>query len=105
MADQDEPRDSGSEPLDLRHDENLRARLRARLKKRPRLLKKVMKLAEQRVLTRRYQTALRMARKLYAQGVGTSECAERTGLSKRVVWKYTRDIYRQRMAEKEKGGN
>ena len=105
MADQDEPRDSGSEPLDLRHDENLKTRLRNRLQKRQRLLQKVMKLAEQRVKTRRYQTALRMARKLYAQGVGTSECAERSGLSKRVVWKYTRDIYRQRMAEKDKGGN
>jgi hypothetical protein len=105
MADQDKPRDPGSEPLDLRNDENLKARLATRLKKRQRLLAKVVKLAEQRVMTRRYRTALRMARKLYAQGVGTSECAECSGLSKRVVWKYTRDIYRQRMAAKEKGGN
>jgi DNA-binding transcriptional regulator LsrR (DeoR family) len=98
-ADVNGPHDDELKPPELRDDWGLQQRLMTRIRRKQRLLEKVAALAEKRVLTRRYRDALTMARKLYRAGVGTTECAERTGLSRRVVHNHTRDIYHQRVAE------
>ena len=99
--------DDEFQPPELRDDWALQQRLATRIKQKQRLLERVAKLAEKRIFKQRYQRALVMARKLYRAGIGMTEIAERTGLTKRVVHNHTRDIYYQRINNNDnsnKGG-
>jgi len=64
-----------------------------------RWLARIRRGAERKLLARRRQRAIALARRLYLQGARRAECAERTGLSLKTVMRITVDIRAARAAQ------